>query len=112
MSEKLCSKLSLGKMVPNNTDPLETAFTVSVDLKGNGVTSGISASDRAKTGQALVDNDTKPEDLQRPGRRLLCCRHRVLRHVFQMQLLQNFLQLFLCVLQRDLLVLIYDVYQQ
>ena len=40
-------------MVPNNTDPLETAFTVSVDLKGNGVTSGISASDRAKTVQAL-----------------------------------------------------------
>ena len=67
MSEKLCSKLSLGKMVPNNTDPLETAFTVSVDLKGNGVTSGISASDRAKTVQALVDNNTKPEDLQRPG---------------------------------------------
>ena len=67
MSEKLCSKLSLGKMVPNNTDPLETAFTVSVDLKGNGVTSGISALDRAKTVQALVDNNTKPEDLQRPG---------------------------------------------
>ena len=67
MSEKLCSKLSLGKMVPNNTDPLETAFTVSVDLKGNGVTSGISALDRAKTVQALVDNNTKAEDLQRPG---------------------------------------------
>ena len=67
MSEKLCSKLKLGKMVPNNTDPLETAFTVSVDLKGNGVTSGISASDRAKTVQALVNNNTKPEDLQRPG---------------------------------------------
>ena len=67
MSEKLCYKLSLGKMVPNNTDPLETAFTVSVDLKGNGVTSGISALDRAKTVQALVDNNTKPEDLQRPG---------------------------------------------
>jgi len=67
MSENLCSKLSLGKMVPHNTDPLETAFTVSVDLKGNGVTSGISASDRAKTVQALVDKNTKPEDLQRPG---------------------------------------------
>ena len=67
MSEKLCSKLNLGKMVPNNTDPLETAFTVSVDLKGNGVTSGISALDRAKTVQALVDNNTKAEDLQRPG---------------------------------------------
>ena len=67
MSENLCSKLNLEKMVPNNTDPLETAFTVSVDLKGNGVTSGISASDRSKTVQALVDSNTKPDDLQRPG---------------------------------------------
>ena len=67
MSEKLCSKLSLEKMVPNNTDPLETAFTVSVDLKGNGVTSGVSASDRSKTVKALVDKNTKPQDLQRPG---------------------------------------------
>ena len=67
MSESLCSKLSLEKMVPNNTDPLETAFTVSVDLKGNGVTSGISASDRAKTVKALVSSKTKPNDLQRPG---------------------------------------------
>ena len=67
MSEKLCNKLQLKKMVPNNTDPFETAFTVSVDLKGNGVTSGISASDRAKTVQALVDDKTKPRDLTRPG---------------------------------------------
>jgi len=67
MSESLCSKLNLEKMVPNNTDPLETAFTVSVDLKGNGVTSGISASDRAKTVKALVNSNTKPHDLQRPG---------------------------------------------
>ena len=67
MSEKLCSKLSLEKMVPNNTDPLETAFTVSVDLKGNGVTSGVSASDRSKTVKALVDKNTRPQDLQRPG---------------------------------------------
>jgi len=67
MSENLCSKLNLEKMVPNNTDPLETAFTVSVDLKGNGVTSGISASDRSKTVKALVDSKTKPDDLQRPG---------------------------------------------
>ena len=67
MSERLCSDLNLEKMVPNNTDPLETAFTVSVDLKGNGVTSGISASDRAKTVQALVDKNTKPDDLQKPG---------------------------------------------
>ena len=67
MSEKLCNKLDLKKMVPNNTDPFETAFTVSVDLKGNGVTSGISAADRAKTVLALVDNKTKPGDLTRPG---------------------------------------------
>ena len=67
MSEKLCNKLQLKKMVPNNTDPFETAFTVSVDLKGNGVTSGISASDRAKTVQALVNDKTKPGDLTRPG---------------------------------------------
>ena len=67
MSENLCNKLKLKKMIPNNTDPFETAFTVSVDLKGNGVTSGISASDRAKTVQALVDDKTKPGDLTRPG---------------------------------------------
>ena len=67
MSENLCNKLKLKKMVPNNTDPFETAFTVSVYLKGNGVTSGISASDRAKTVQALVDDKTKPGDLTRPG---------------------------------------------
>ncbi len=67
MSENLCNKLELKKMVPNNTDPFETAFTVSVDLKGNGVTSGISASDRSKTVQALVDDKTKPLDLTRPG---------------------------------------------
>ena len=50
-----------GKFVPN------TAFTVSVDLKGSGVTSGISASDRSKTIKAIVDNNTKPDDLARPG---------------------------------------------
>lgn len=54
-------------MVNNNTDPMETAFTVSVDLRGNGVTTGISASDRAKTILALVDPNTKPHDLARPG---------------------------------------------
>jgi len=67
MSKRLCSNLNLEKMVPNNTDPLETAFTVSVDLKGSGVTSGISASDRAKTVKALVNENTKPDDLQKPG---------------------------------------------
>ena len=54
-------------MVSNNTDPMETAFTVSVDLRGNGVTTGISAADRAKTILSLVDSDTKPHDLARPG---------------------------------------------
>jgi 3,4-dihydroxy 2-butanone 4-phosphate synthase/GTP cyclohydrolase II len=54
-------------MVTNNTDPMETAFTVSVDLRGKGVTTGISASDRAKTILALVDPDTKPYELARPG---------------------------------------------
>jgi 3,4-dihydroxy 2-butanone 4-phosphate synthase/GTP cyclohydrolase II len=54
-------------MVKNNTDHMETAFTVSVDLKGNGVTTGISASDRAKTVLSLIDENTKPFDLARPG---------------------------------------------
>jgi 3,4-dihydroxy 2-butanone 4-phosphate synthase/GTP cyclohydrolase II len=54
-------------MVSNNTDPMETAFTVSVDLKGNGVTTGISAADRAKTVMSFVNPDTKPHDLARPG---------------------------------------------
>lgn len=54
-------------MVTNNTDHMETAFTVSVDLKGNGVTTGISALDRAKTVLSLVDPNTKPHDLARPG---------------------------------------------
>jgi 3,4-dihydroxy 2-butanone 4-phosphate synthase/GTP cyclohydrolase II len=54
-------------MVSNNTDPMETAFTVSVDLRGNGVTTGISAADRAQTILSLVDPNTKPHDLARPG---------------------------------------------
>lgn len=67
LTEERCQNLDLSRMVTNNTDPLETAFTVSVDLKGKGVTTGISASDRAKTIQALVDPQTKAEDLLRPG---------------------------------------------
>jgi 3,4-dihydroxy 2-butanone 4-phosphate synthase / GTP cyclohydrolase II len=67
LTEKRCAELGLHSMVSNNTDPMETAFTVSVDLKGNGVTTGISASDRAKTIRALVDDNTKPFDLARPG---------------------------------------------
>ena len=67
LTEDRCKELELNMMVNNNTDPMETAFTVSVDLRGKGVTTGISASDRAKTIQALVDSDTKPFDLARPG---------------------------------------------
>lgn len=67
LTEGKCKDLGLHKMVSHNTDPLETAFTVSVDLRGNGVTTGISASDRAKTVLALTDPTTKPHDLARPG---------------------------------------------
>ncbi|OSY88255.1 3,4-dihydroxy-2-butanone 4-phosphate synthase [Tenacibaculum holothuriorum] len=67
LTENRCKELELNMMVNNNTDPMETAFTVSVDLRGKGVTTGISASDRAKTIQALIDEDTKPFDLARPG---------------------------------------------
>ena len=67
ITEKRSRKLNLYPMVSNNTDPMDTAFTVSVDLKGFGVTSGISASDRSKTIKAIVDNNTKPDDLARPG---------------------------------------------
>lgn len=67
LTETRCKELDLGMMVRNNTDPMETAFTVSVDLRGNGVTTGISAGDRSKTIQALIDPDTKPHDLARPG---------------------------------------------
>lgn len=67
LTETRCKELELGMMVSNNTDPMETAFTVSVDLRGNGVTTGISASDRAKTVQALINPSTKPFDLARPG---------------------------------------------
>ena len=67
LTEKRCKDLDLGMMVYNNTDPMETAFTVSVDLRGKGVTTGISASDRALTIKALIEKDTKPFDLARPG---------------------------------------------
>ena len=67
LTEKRCQELDLAPMVSNNTDPMETAFTVSVDLKGNGVTTGISAKDRCKTIQALTQKDTNPYQLSRPG---------------------------------------------
>ncbi len=65
--EERCAELELTMMVSNNTAIHETAFTVSVDLLGHGCTTGISASDRAKTVQALIDPTTRPEDLGRPG---------------------------------------------
>ncbi|MGB0880273.1 MAG: 3,4-dihydroxy-2-butanone-4-phosphate synthase [Polaribacter sp.] len=67
LTETRCKELQLEMMVHNNTDPMETAFTISVDLRGKGVTTGISASDRALTIQALLDKNTKPYDLSRPG---------------------------------------------
>jgi 3,4-dihydroxy 2-butanone 4-phosphate synthase/GTP cyclohydrolase II len=67
LTEKRCEKLQLDKMVSNNTDPMETAFTVSVDLKGDGITTGISASDRSRTIRALVNPKISPFDLSRPG---------------------------------------------
>lgn len=67
ITEDRCEDLHLNMMVTSNTDPMETAFTISVDLKGQGVTTGISASDRAKTIQALINPTTKPYDLSRPG---------------------------------------------
>jgi 3,4-dihydroxy 2-butanone 4-phosphate synthase/GTP cyclohydrolase II len=62
-----CLELELDLMVTHNDSMHETPFTVSVDLKGHGTTTGISASDRSKTIQALVNSDTKPIDLARPG---------------------------------------------
>ncbi len=67
LSEERCDELNLQAMVSDNTSLHATPFTVSIDLLGNGCTTGISAHDRAKTVQALVDPATKPEDLGRPG---------------------------------------------
>jgi 3,4-dihydroxy 2-butanone 4-phosphate synthase/GTP cyclohydrolase II len=65
--DERCKELNLHPMVSDNTDPMLTQFTVSIDLRGNGVTTGISASDRSKTIQALVNKETQPNDLNRPG---------------------------------------------
>ncbi len=67
LTEKRCEELKLNMMTSNSSDPMETAFTISVDLNGKGVTTGISASDRALTIKSLVEDDTKPHDLNRPG---------------------------------------------
>jgi len=65
--EGRCDELGLDMMVDQNTAAYETPFTVSIDLIGQGTTTGISASDRAKTVQALVNPKTKPSELGKPG---------------------------------------------
>ncbi len=67
LSEERCEELGLELMVGKNTSTYETPFTVSVDLIGHGCTTGISAADRAKTIRALVDPETRPEELGKPG---------------------------------------------
>lgn len=67
LTEERCIELDLGLMVGQNTAVYETNFTVSIDLKGYGTTTGISASDRSKTIKALIDPEIKPEDFGRPG---------------------------------------------
>lgn len=67
LTEQRCDELKLNLMVENNTVLHQTPFTVSVDLIGHGCTTGISAHDRAKTVQALIDPSTRAEDLGRPG---------------------------------------------
>ena len=67
LSEERCDALQLPAMVPDNTSLHATPFTVSIDVLGNGCTTGISAQDRSKTVQALVDPATKAADLGRPG---------------------------------------------
>ncbi len=67
LTEERCIELGLEMMVGNNTATHETAFTVSVDLLGHGCTTGISAQDRSKTVQALINPETKPEELGKPG---------------------------------------------
>ncbi|MFC6099887.1 bifunctional 3,4-dihydroxy-2-butanone-4-phosphate synthase/GTP cyclohydrolase II [Olivibacter domesticus] len=67
LTEQRCQELQLSPMVGQNTAVYETNFTVSVDLQGYGCTTGISASDRSKTIQALINPDTTPEELGRPG---------------------------------------------
>lgn len=67
LSEDRCAELELGMMESNNTSLLGTPFTVTVDLLGNGCTTGVSIHDRAQTIRALADPATRPSDLGRPG---------------------------------------------
>jgi len=65
--EDRCDELGLDLMVKSNSAAYETPFTISVDLIGHGCTTGISASDRSKTIQALINPETRPEELGKPG---------------------------------------------
>lgn len=65
--EEECDRLGLELMVATNSAAYETPFTVSIDLNGHGCTTGISAADRAKTIQALIDPNIRPEELGKPG---------------------------------------------
>ncbi len=67
LSEERCNTLGLDMMVAENTESLKTAFTVSVDLIRNDISTGISAYDRSETIKALINPNTKPGDLARPG---------------------------------------------
>ena len=67
ITENISKRLGLNLMVGTNTDPQDTAFTISIDLKGSGVTTGISASDRAATIRALIDKKTKANQFSKPG---------------------------------------------
>ncbi len=67
ISEERCNKLGLEMMVTNNSAAYETPFTVSIDLIGHGCTTGISASDRSKTIQAMINPAIRPEELGKPG---------------------------------------------
>ncbi|HMZ46829.1 MAG TPA: 3,4-dihydroxy-2-butanone-4-phosphate synthase, partial [Chitinophagaceae bacterium] len=67
LTEQRCLELDLQPMVNSNTSLHETAFTISVDLVSNETTTGISAQDRSKTIQALINSATKASDLGRPG---------------------------------------------
>ena len=67
LTKKRCKQLKLHPMVYKNTDPLETAFTISVDAKKKDISTGISALDRTKTIQTILNEKTQPKDLTRPG---------------------------------------------
>ena len=67
VTHKLSKRLKLNLMVGSSSDPQDTAFTVSVDYKGNGVSTGISAADRSKTIKALIDTETKSHQFSKPG---------------------------------------------